>query len=101
MTTIGTFSKSANGFTGAMRTLTLDIKVKLVAVRKLNASAPDYRLQAGDYEIGAAWNKVSKSERPYLSVTLDDPSFPRTVYASLVESEDGSSSLIWSRGKKA
>ena len=34
----------------------------------------------------------------YLSVKLDDPSFPAPIYASLVEAEDGEShNLIWSR----
>ncbi|MNE94905.1 hypothetical protein D3C80_1929240 [compost metagenome] len=32
----------------------------------------------------------------YLSVKLDDPSFPAPIYASLVE-VDGGHSLIWSR----
>ena len=60
-------------------------------------------LQAQDegngLEIGAAWKKLSKAERPYLSVTLDDPSFPATLYARLVEGEDGAHNLIWSRSK--
>jgi hypothetical protein len=33
--------------------------------------------------------EISKAERPYLSATLDDPSFPATIYARLVEGEDG------------
>ena len=54
--------------------------------RKESENAPDYRIQAGSgYEIGAAWKKVSKAERPYLSVILDDPSFPGTIHARLVE----------------
>jgi len=34
-------------------------------------------------------------------VTLDDPSFPATVYARLIEGEgeDGTHDLIWSRSK--
>jgi uncharacterized protein (DUF736 family) len=51
------------------------------------------------YEIGAAWKKLSKAERSYLSVTLDDPSFPATIYARLVEGEDGAHTLIWTRSK--
>ncbi|WP_298431233.1 DUF736 family protein, partial [Ottowia sp.] len=35
----------------------------------------------------------------YISVTLDDPSFPATVYARLIEEEDGTHTLIWSRSK--
>ena len=43
--------------------------------------------------------EISKAERPYLSVTLDDPSFPATLYARMVEGEGGVHNLIWSRSK--
>lgn len=100
MTTIGTFTKNSTGFAGTLRTLTLDIKVKLVALDKTSDNAPDYRVvAAGNYEIGAAWKKVSQADRAYLSLTLDDPSFPATVYARLIEGEDGAHTLIWSRSK--
>jgi len=99
MTAIGTFNAQNNGFTGTVRTLTLNVKVKLVPSDKEKENAPDYRIYAGKFEIGAAWKKVSKANRQYLSVTLDDPSFPGTIYARLVESEDGTHSLIWSRSR--
>ncbi|MCC6720431.1 MAG: DUF736 family protein, partial [Acetobacteraceae bacterium] len=35
----------------------------------------------------------------YLSVAIDDPSFPATVYARLIEGENGTHDLIWSRSK--
>ena len=67
---------------------------------KASENAPDYRVVAGNgLEIGAAWKKLSKAERPCLSVTLDDPSLPATLYARLVEGEDGAHNLIWSRSK--
>ena len=100
MAHIGTFTAQGDSFTGTVRTLTLNVKVKIVPNDKESENAPDYRIQAaGNYEIGAAWKKVSKADRPYLSVTLDDPSFPATLYARLVEGEDGAHSLIWSRSK--
>ena len=100
MSTIGNFTASANGFTGTVRTLTLNVKVKIAASDKGSENAPDYRIVAGNgLEIGAAWKKISKADRPYLSVTLDDPSFPATIYARLVEGEDGAHNLIWSRSK--
>ena len=99
MTTIGTFTKSNNDLTGTIRTLTLDVKVKFVQVDKTNKKAPDFRVLAGSYEIGAAWKKVSQAEKPYLSVALDDPSFPATVYARLIVGEDSTYTLIWSRSK--
>ena len=102
MANIGTFTADKDGFTGTLRTLTLNVKVKLVPNPKESENAPDYRIVAGNnFEIGAAWKKLSKAEppRPYLSVTLDDPSFPATLYARMVEGEDGVHNLIWSRNK--
>ena len=100
MANIGTFTAQNSSYTGTVRTLTLNVKVRLVPSDKASENAPDYRVVAGNgLEIGAAWKKLSKAERPYLSVTLDDPSFPATLYARLVEGEDGAHNLIWSRSK--
>ncbi|UUZ77792.1 DUF736 domain-containing protein [Polaromonas sp. P1(28)-13] len=100
MANIGNFTAQGNSFSGTVRTLTLNVKVKIVPNTKESDNAPDYRIVAGTFEIGAAWKKLSKAEqRPYLSATLDDPSFPATIYARLVEAEDGTHNLIWSRSK--
>ena len=99
MSNIGNFTAQGNSFTGSVRTLTLNVKVKFIPNDKPGQKAPDYRILAGTLEIGAAWKKVSKADRPYLSATLDDPSFPATIYARLVEAEDGTHNLIWSRSK--
>ncbi|WP_425894531.1 DUF736 domain-containing protein [Ralstonia pseudosolanacearum] len=100
MATIGTFTTDKDGFTGTIRTLTLNVKVKLIPNEKESENAPDFRVQAtGGYDIGAAWKKVSKAERPYVSVTIDDPMFTATIYARLIEEEDGTHNLIWSRSK--
>jgi uncharacterized protein (DUF736 family) len=96
MATIGAFTKSDDGFTGALKTLALNAKAKLTAVEKTDEKAPDFRLFAGAVDIGAAWRKTSREGRDYLSVKIDDPSFPAPVYASLVEGESGFN-LIWSR----
>ena len=98
MATIGTFTKSGDGFTGSVKTLTLNVKATVRAAEKSNDKAPDFRIFAGAIEFGAAWKKTSKEERDYLSVKLDDPSFAAPIYASLVEAEDHESfNLIWSR----
>lgn len=98
MATIGTFTKSENGFTGSVKTLTLNVKAKIIAAETENDNAPGYRVTANGVEFGAAWRKTSREGRQYLSVKLDDPSFPAPIYASLVEAEDGESfTLIWSR----
>jgi uncharacterized protein (DUF736 family) len=99
MATIGTFTASDNGFIGSIKTLTLNIKARFVASEKENDKAPDYRIFAGVTEFGAAWKKTARdSDREYVSVKLDDPSFPAPIYASLVKVEgDESFTLIWSR----
>lgn len=102
MATIGTFTRSENGYAGTLRTLNVSAKARLVAeATKDNERAPDYRvLGPGNAEIGAAWRKTARETgREYLSVKLDDPSFPAPIYASLVEAEgsEGTFSLIWSR----
>ena len=102
MANIGTFTAEKDGFTGTLRTLTLNVKAKLVPNDKGNSeNAPDFRLQAAGHDIGAAWKKVSEAKREYLSVTLDDPSFPATAYARLIEGENGTHDLFWSRSKPA
>ena len=100
MATIGTFTAADNGYTGSVKTLTLNVKAKFVATEKENEKAPDYRIFAGATEFGAAWKKTSRENRDYLSVKLDDPSFPAPIYASLVDADEGYS-LIWSRSRQA
>jgi uncharacterized protein (DUF736 family) len=86
MAIIGTFTAADNGYTGSVRTLTLNLKVKFVATEKDNDKAPDFRIFSGATECGAVWKKtVRDSDREYLSVKLDDPSFPAPIYASLGE----------------
>jgi uncharacterized protein (DUF736 family) len=99
MATIGTFTAADNGFIGSIKTLTLNIKARFASSEKENDKAPDYRIFAGVTEFGAAWKKTARdSDREYLSVKLDDPSFPAPIYASLVKIEgDEGFSLIWSR----
>ncbi len=94
---IGTFTKSEDGFTGTIRTLTLSTKVKLVPVEKKSEKAPDFRILSGTLEIGAAWKNISRESRPYVSAILDDPSFPAPIYANLFENETGEHTLLWSR----
>ena len=98
MATIGTFTKSGDDFTGTVKTLALNAKAKIARAEKENHKAPDYRIFAGATEFGAAWKKTSGAGREYLSVKLDDPSFPAPIFASLVAVEGKDDfALIWSR----
>ncbi len=102
MATIGTFTKDdAGNYNGAIKTLTLNVKTATFRqVEKDNDKAPDFRIFSGATEFGAAWKKTSREDRAYLSVKLDDPSFPAPIYASLVDADEGYS-LIWSRSRQA
>ena len=97
MATIGTFTKTGESFTGAVKTLSINAKTTIKPAEKASDKAPDYRVFAGNVEFGAAWKKTSNEGRDYLSVKLDDPSFSAPIYATLVEGEDDNHTLIWSR----
>ena len=97
MATIGSFTKAGDGFTGSVKTLSINAKTSIKPADKTSDKAPDYRVYAGAIEFGAGWKKTSNEGRNYLSIKLDDPSFPAPIYATLVEAEDGSHALIWSR----
>lgn len=99
MAQIGTFTRGENGiYTGEIRTLTLRVKATIRPVERDNDKAPDHRVTAGDVEFGAAWTKAARETgTEYLSLKLDDPSFPGPIYASLVQGDDGEMKLIWSR----
>jgi uncharacterized protein (DUF736 family) len=97
MATIGSFTAQGDGYTGSIKTLTLNVKSAVLRPNeKSDDKAPDYRIFSGQTEFGAAWKRTSRENREYLSVKLDDPSFPAPIYASLVEMDEGHS-LIWSR----
>ena len=99
MATIGSFTAVADGYTGTIRTMTVNVKAKIVANdQKKSDAAPDFRVYAGKAELGAAWKARTNGEDPrdYLSVQLDDPSFPEPIRAPLFEN-DGVAFLVWNR----
>jgi len=97
MSTIGNFTKDENGFTGALKTLSLNVKAKFVPAEIESEKGPAFRILAGNVEFGAAWKKTAQNGRAYLSVRLDDPTFAAPIFANLVEGEDANHILIWSR----
>ena len=101
MAIIGTFTKTQSGYSGAIRTMTVNVKASLVANDKNgNDKAPDFRVMAGNVELGAAWRVEPKKEdaKPFLRVELDDPSFDAPISAALFENgEEAKGALVWSR----
>lgn len=99
MAQIGLFTRDETGvFSGAIRTLTLNVKATIRPSDKDSDNAPDHRVFAGAVEIGAGWSRSSRDNgTDYMSLKLDDPSLPGPVYANLVQGDRGEHRLIWSR----
>jgi uncharacterized protein (DUF736 family) len=99
MATIGPFSRTANGFSGSVKTLNVNVKtVTFAPAEGDNEKGPDFRIFANAIKFGAAWKKTSREGCDYHSVKLGDPNFPAPIYASLVETDTGGEfALIWSR----
>ena len=99
MATIGSFTSTSTGFTGSIKTLSLNVKARFERIENPSDKGPHFRIYSGAVELGAAWQKHSdQSGRDYLSVKLDDPSFPAPIYATLIEVEgEEGLQLIWSR----
>ncbi len=101
MATIGTFTAAKDGYVGTIRTMTINVKTKIVANdQKSNEKAPDFRVYAGGAELGAAWREKTSGDEPkgYLSVLLDDPGFAEPIRAAFFENvEEGTGVLVWSR----
>ena len=100
MAIIGNFTFKDGKYNGKIQTLALNVSVGILPNTTGGSDAPAYRVFAGKtVELGAAWQKTSDSGRDYLSVKLDDPSFTAPVYANLIEAEDGTFNLLWSRSQ--
>ncbi|TRL37161.1 DUF736 domain-containing protein [Methylosinus sporium] len=106
MTQIGRFTRTKSGYSGAIRTLSLDAQIVLVPSDHGGAeNAPDYRILLGDdegLEIGAAWKRISEKAGDYVSLLLDDPSLTQPIRANLFQSSEDKSSWIlhWARLQK-
>jgi uncharacterized protein (DUF736 family) len=97
MTAIATLTKTASGYTGSLHTLTLNTPISLVPTKDAKGKAPEFQVMAdSSVEIGGAWRRQGKNGNDYLSVRLDDPSFPAPIYANLVERNEHHL-LIWKR----
>lgn len=102
MSVIGTFTPAKDGgWTGSIRTLTIDAKVRLIPNdNREHENSPAFRIFAGQSRIGDAWEAYFGEDqpRPYLRVKLDDPSLPEPLSAALFPSEDGKEAqLVWNR----
>jgi len=98
---IGKFSRTSDGWTGAIRTVSCQTKARFVPNNKReNQRAPDFRVISGQCELGVAWRRTSQGSdhREFLSVLLDDPFMAAPLNAVLFESpKQGEANLVWKR----
>ena len=98
MANIGSFTSVENGFTGRLITATINLPVDIRKLDGATEAGPHYRAYNGAAEIGAGWIKEAKaSGNEYVSLRLDDPSFPQTIHANLYIQQDQSWNLVWER----
>jgi uncharacterized protein (DUF736 family) len=106
MTQIGQFSRTKTGYSGQLRALSLDLSLTFVPANASETeNAPDYRIHLDDEdgpEVGAGWKRVGEKAGDYVSLLLDDATFPQPIRANLFQSGDEKSawSLHWNRPPK-
>jgi uncharacterized protein (DUF736 family) len=107
MPQIGQFTRTKSGYSGRVRTLTLDVQLALVPGEPSDAeNAPDYRIHLGNDgdgpEVGAGWKRTGDKAGEYVSLLFDDPVFSLPIRANLFRSDadNASWSLHWGRPPK-
>ena len=106
MPQIGEFTRTKNGYTGRIRTLSLDIEIVLVPAEHTDAeNAPDYRVHHSNDdgpEIGAGWKRTGEKAGDYVSLQIDDPTLAQPIRANLFQSAENKSAwnLHWNRPPK-
>lgn len=106
MAQIGQFARTQSGYSGRVRTLSLDLAIVFVPADNTDAeNAPDYRIRLGDedgVEVGAGWLQSGDRAGTYISVILDDPAFGQPIRARIFQSDENGRdwSLHWVRSKK-
>jgi uncharacterized protein (DUF736 family) len=106
MPQIGEFTRTKSGYSGRIRTLSLDIELTVVPAEPSDAeNAPDYRIHLSDEdgpEVGAGWKRTGERAGDYVSLQLDDPVFVQPIRANLFQSGDDKTAwgLHWNRPPK-
>lgn len=89
MAIIGTLNATNNGYEGHIETLTLTGRIAIESSRKSSDNLPVYRVfliaEQFKTDIGAALEEASRVQTEYLSVSLDDITFPSKAYCRLVK----------------
>ncbi len=95
----GNFTTTDRGYAGEIRSFGVREKVELHRVEKASDKAPDFRIHPADDEridYGAAWQKVSKEGRDYISLKLTPLGAPPIYLRLRATDEPGEYELLTS-----
>ena len=103
----GTFRRTEYGFKGTVQTLQLNFPVEIHRqVPRHDGQCPMYKIYSGGMRVGYGFIDCTEMDgRPYISITIDDPSFRAPFYAGLFDRGweprgpvSDEVTLYWSRG---
>ena len=98
---IGTFTLAKDGgWTGSIRTLTINAKVRLAPNDdRTSDAAPAFRGFVGTSRIGDAWEAHTSGDMPrtYWRLKFDDPSLPEPLPIALFQADHGGYMVAWRR----
>jgi uncharacterized protein (DUF736 family) len=108
---IGVLKEDGDGFSGRIRTLRFNLRVELHPNEdRRGDGSPDFVVYAREGDdlvaIGGAWKKTVESQGPnrgnkFLSLTLDDPSFPSALNCAAFPGGEGLPwSVVWNRPRQ-
>lgn len=107
MAHVGSFNRTADGYSGHVKTLTLNVEITLVPAEHADAeNAPDYRIHLGlgdeGPEVGAGWKRTGEKAGAFVSLLIDDPGFTQPIRANLfqADAEGKTFHLLWNRTSK-
>jgi len=86
MATIGTFTRSETGFTGAVKTLTLNVKAQFRAGEKSNDKAPDFRIFTGQTD--SPLTARGRQQAATVAEELANVKFDRIISSDLSRTRD-------------
>lgn len=100
---IGIFHKRGDGYTGRLRSLTLNVDIAILPAHASdNDKAPAWRFCLGregeGAKIGAGWNRVGEVAGAYIALQIDDPALRAPLRAHLLHSGQKGSEhyVLWS-----
>ncbi len=101
MRKIGEFDLRGNSFAGQIHFINQSVDLVFWPREKKGEFSPDFDIYKESYVVGSAWRrKTLDTEKDYLSVKLDDPTFLAPIYARLLDKDERSKyALVWQRPK--